>query len=569
MSTYPWVKSYPPGTQWDTPLTLERIERLLERARSQWPEKSALSFMGRTIPFAELGQLVDRMTVGLRALGVGPGVHVGLLLPNTPQYVISFFAILKAGGTVVNYSPLDAANTIAHKIEDSQTQVMITLDLASLCDKIPAPTGVHPLRHVVVGQVGEFSAHPDQVQAQLATAGQLSASPPRAGQVSFQHLLAHSGTVPSFPDSEAHQHIAVLQYTGGTTGFPKGAILTHANLSAATSQATHFTAMGGTLLQEGCERILVALPMFHVYAMVVTVLMGARIGAELVLVMKFDPQQILRDIVDKHITCFPGVPTMFTALVSQPNVADFDLRSLKACGSGGAPLPTELLRRFESLTGCILSEGWGMSETSALGTFTPTSGPRKTGSCGIPAPGVVIEFRDLNDPNRLSAPGEAGEIVIAGPNVMPDYWQKEAEHAEFFTDDGFLRTGDVGTMDEDGFLYIADRTKDMLLCGGFNVYPRLIEEAIYAHPLVQEVIVIGIDDPYRGQAPKAFLKLLNETAELTLHELQDFLKDRLGKHEMVHAMEVRIELPKTAVGKLSKRMLMDELAAATSQRRTP
>ena len=569
MSTFPWVKSYPPGTRWDTPLTIERVERLLDRARTNWPEKSALSFMGRTIHFAELGELVDRMTVGLRALGVGPGVHVGLLLPNTPQYVISFFAILKAGGTVVNYSPLDAANTIAHKIEDSQTQVMITLDLASLYDKVPNLTGVHPLRHLVVGQVGEFSAHPDQVQAQLATAGQLSASPPRAGQVSFQHLLAHSGTVPSFPDSEAHQHIAVLQYTGGTTGFPKGAILTHANLSAATSQATHFTAMGGTLLQEGCERILVALPMFHVYAMVVTVLMGARIGAELVLVMKFDPQQILRDIAEKHITCFPGVPTMFTALVSQPNVADFDLRSLKTCGSGGAPLPIELLRRFESLTGCTLSEGWGMSETSALGTFTPTSGPRKPGSCGIPAPGVVIEFRDLDDPNRPSPPGQAGEIVITGPNVMPDYWQKEAEHAEFFTEDGFLRTGDVGTMDEDGFLYIVDRTKDMLLCGGFNVYPRLIEEAIYAHPLVQEVIVIGIDDPYRGQSPKAFIKLLNAVAELSLHELQDFLKDRLGKHEMVHAMELRIDLPKTAVGKLSKRMLLDELAAANAQRPTP
>lgn len=561
MTTHPWIKSYPEGTRWDTPLALGRVERLLERACDQWPEKTAMSFMGRLISYRELGALVDRMAVGLQSLGVGPGVHVGLFLPNTPQYVISFYAILKAGGTVVNYSPLDAANAIAHKIEDSQTQVLITLDLSSLYDKVKSQLGYHGLRHLVVGQVGDFSADPAAVNDQLLGAGQLSIVHEAEGLVRFHELLEHTGELRPHSDSDAATQIAVLQYTGGTTGFPKGAILTHANLTAATAQATHFTAMGGTLLQEGGERVYVALPMFHVYAMVVTVLMGTNIGAELVLIMKFDPQQALRDIAEKHISCFPGVPTMFTSLASQPNVADFDLRSLKTCGSGGAPLPVELLHRFEALSGCILSEGWGMSETSALGTFTPTTGVRKPGSCGIPAPGVVIEFRDLDDANRPAPAGQPGEIVISGPNVMPDYWKKEAEHSAYFTSDGFLRTGDVGTMDEDGFIYIVDRTKDMLLCGGFNVYPRIIEEAIYAHPLVQEVIVIGIDDPYRGQSPKAFIKIKESASSLSLSELQAFLKDRLGKHEMVHAMELRNELPKTAVGKLSKKMLMDELAS--------
>jgi long-chain acyl-CoA synthetase len=252
---------------------------------------------------------------------------------------------------------------------------------------------------------------------------------------------------------------------------------------------------------------------------------------------------------------------MFTALINYPGADKLDLRSLKYCGSGGAPLPLEVAQRFAQLTGCNLSEGWGMTETSPTGTFTPVNGKRKAGSCGMPMPRVTLKMLDLDNPKRYVPLGERGELCIQGPNVMKGYWNNPQATAEVTTFDGFMRTGDVAWMDEDGFVYIVDRTKDMLLCSGFNVYPRNLEEAIYEHPAVAEVCVIGIKDEYRGQSPKAFVKLKEGAEPFTLAQLQDFLKDKLGKHEMVHALDIRAELPKTPVGKLSKKELYEEEAA--------
>jgi long-chain acyl-CoA synthetase len=257
---------------------------------------------------------------------------------------------------------------------------------------------------------------------------------------------------------------------------------------------------------------------------------------------------------------------MFTALINHPDIASYDLRSLKQCGSGGAPLPLEVARRFAELTGCRLSEGWGMTETSPTGTFTPVEGRRRDGSCGIPLPRIEIRMLDLEDAGRYVPQGERGEMCVRGPNVMKGYWNNPQATAAVTTFDGFMRTGDVAYMDEDGFVFIVDRTKDMILCSGYNVYPRNVEEAIHEHPSVAEVTVIGIHDDYRGQSPKAFIKLKSGAAALTLAALQGFLKDRLGKHEMVQAIDIRDELPKTAVGKLSKKELYEEeerkLAAA-------
>ena len=274
--------------------------------------------------------------------------------------------------------------------------------------------------------------------------------------------------------------------------------------------------------------------------------------------MRFDPKAALADISSQKVTVFAGVPTMFAALINDPDTPRHDLRSLKLCNSGGAPLPVELGRRFTELTGTRLVEGWGMTETSPTGTFTPMAGRARPGSCGIPHPGVTIRLLDLDDPMRYVPLGEKGEICIQGPNVMKGYWNKPEASAESMTFDGLFRTGDVATMDEDGFVYIVDRTKDMLLCSGFNVYPRVLEEAIYQHPAVREVAVIGIPDAYRGQSPKAFVALKDGAAPLTLAQLQAFLQDKLGKHEMVQALEIRADLPKTAVGKLSKKDLVDE-----------
>ncbi|GIZ51420.1 dicarboxylate--CoA ligase PimA [Noviherbaspirillum aridicola] len=554
----PWVRNYPPGVRWDAPLETMPVPRLLDEAVARWPQQPALDFMGRRISYAELQQLVHRAAHGFQQLGVKPGVHVGLFLPNTPHYVIAFFGVLKAGGTVVNYSPLDAEKVLEHKVEDSSTDIMVTLDLAALYPQMARLLGRSRLQKLVVGGMAEMSAAPDAVEGQMRQAGMLAEIARDERHLRFADLLANDGSFQAWPVSDLHQ-TAVLQYTGGTTGLPKGAMLTHANLSAACSQIVSTTLGGDSpVLEAGKERVLAVLPLFHIYALTVNMLFGLRIGAEMVLHPKFDVDAAVRDLSQKKITVFPGVPTMYTAIIHYPDIGKHDLSSLKFCNSGGAPLPVEVNQAFQRLTGCCLVEGWGMTETSPTGTFTPVNGMRKVGSCGMPTVGVHLKFVDVDDPAREVARGERGEMCIKGPNVMKGYLNKPDATAASMTADGYFRTGDVAWMDEDGFVFIVDRTKDMILCGGYNVYPRIIEEAIYEHPSVAEVSVIGVPDEYRGQSPKAFIALKQGAPVLTLEELQAFLRPRLGKHEMVQQMELRATLPKTPVGKLSKRELVEE-----------
>ncbi|HEY9239340.1 MAG TPA: AMP-binding protein, partial [Burkholderiaceae bacterium] len=396
--------------------------------------------------------------------------------------------------------------------------------------------------------------------AHLQAAGQLVPVADDERIVRFEQLLANDGVCETHALGDLRQAVVALQYTGGTTGLPKGAMLTHANLTAACAQYFATSQGNPRVLTEGVERVLVVLPLFHIYALTVNLLYGVRLGALLVLHARFEVDAVIRDLIDKKISLFAGVPTMYMAMAAHPRVIAGELRSLQFCGSGGAPLPVEVANRFVELTGCKLNEGWGMTETSPTGTFTPVHGMRKAGSCGMPLPRVELKFASLTDPGRDAPRGEPGELCIRGPNVMKGYWKNEAATASSMTSDGFFRSGDVAYMDDDGFVFIVDRTKDMLLCGGFNVYPRVIEEAIYEHPAVEEVCVIGIPDAYRGQSPKAFIKLKSGAAPISLDELKAFLKDRIGKHEMVAAMELRAELPKSPVGKLLKKDLVEEEA---------
>jgi long-chain acyl-CoA synthetase len=559
-TSMPWLKSYPDGVRWDISFTPTSVQHLLDDTAAAWPANPALNFMGRTLNYAELLDQTNRAAKGLQDLGVGPGVHVGLYLPNTPHYVIAFFAVLKAGGTVVNYSPLDAAGVLEHKIEDSRTDILITLDLTSLYPQIAAMLGKTRLEKIVVGGLGEFSASPDAVSAQMKATKSAVEVPDDEHHIRFAALLDNDGRHTEHRIADPMQALAVLQYTGGTTGLPKGAMLTHGNLTAACAQYFETAKTTPPMFIEGEERVLALLPPFHIYALTVNILMSVRGAAEMILHVRFDPEAALKEIATKKVTTFCGVPTMFTALLSHPDIAKYDLHSLKFCGSGGAPLPIELAQRFTEVAGCPLLEGWGMTETSPTGTFTPPTGARRPGSCGLPMPGIVIRMLDLGDPTRYVDQGERGELCISGPNVMKGYWKNPEATQAVTTFDGMLRTGDVAIMDADGYVYIVDRTKDMLLCSGFNVYPRTLEEAIYQHPGVAEVIVIGIADDYRGQSPKAFVVMKPGMDALTLDDLQAFLKDRLGKHEMVEALDVRSELPKTAVGKLSKKELYEEEA---------
>jgi long-chain acyl-CoA synthetase len=557
VSLQPWIASYPPGVHWDAHLELSAVQDMLAHSAQQWPDRPALDFMGRKITYAELDALANRAAKGFQALGVKPGVHVGLFLPNSPHYAIAFFGALKAGGAVVNYSPLDAEKVLEHKVEDSETDILVTLDLAALYPQMSGLLGKTRVKHLVIGDLAEFSGHPQGVRAHLTAGKQLAEVAPDPRHVSFAQLLDNDGKPHVYPVGDPEETIAVLQYTGGTTGLPKGAMLTHANLTAAVEQALQTTK---PILVPGAERVLGVLPPFHIYALAVVMLLGVRLGAEVVLHVRFDPEAAMKEIEAKKISLFPGVPTMFVALLHHPAGKDANLRSLKSCNSGGAPLPLEVQNAFEKFSGCRLAEGWGMTETGAIGTFTPVPGKIKVGSCGVPQPGIDIKFLSIEDKKSYVARGERGEICIRGPNVMKGYWKNPQATADVMTADGYMRTGDVGYMDDEGYIFIVDRTKDMILSGGFNVYPRNIEEAIYQHPAVEAVSVIGVDDEYRGQAAKAFVKLKPGASPMTLEEMKTFLKDKLGKHEMIAAMEIRPELPRTLVGKLSKKELYDEEA---------
>jgi long-chain acyl-CoA synthetase len=553
-----WRSIYPPEVCWSQPLDAKPVYAFLDEAVQRWPERPSMDFMGRRYSYAELGDLVDRAAQGLRELGVKDGARVGLCLPNCPYHVVMYFAVLKAGGIVVNFNPLYTAREIASQSRDSQTGIMVTLDLDAIYSKVREVLDEGVLHHVVVCSMRDCLPRVKGALFGVLKRSQLASIAGDGRHVTFASLISH-GRIQTPAPVVPQRDLAVLQYTGGTTGSPKGAMLTHENVAANTQQVSSWMPD----LEFGQERILAVLPFFHVFAMTVVMNMGIAIGAQLILLPRFDLADTLKTIHRKRPTLFPGVPTIYTAINGAANLNRYDLSSIKYCISGGAPLPVEVKKEFESLTGCVLVEGYGLTEASPVVTCNPLSGSeRKEGSIGLPLPGTHIEMRSLEDPRQPVAIGERGEVCVRGPQVMAGYWQREEETANVFVD-GWLRTGDVGYLDEQGYSYLVDRIKDVILCGGYNVYPRVIEEAIYLHPAVAEVAVIAIDDHYRGQSPKAFVRL-RDGASLDEQELSAFLSDKLSKIELPRAFEFRSELPKTQVGKLSKKALQEEEVARQS-----
>ncbi|WP_448203004.1 long-chain-fatty-acid--CoA ligase [Azospirillum sp. sgz302134] len=551
VSGQPWLNHYPAGIAWDQPIPVAPLWELFDEAARRFAERPCLDFLGRRYSYAEVAGLVDRAAKGFAALGVKPGVRVGLCLPNTPTYVIAYFGVLKAGGTVVNYNPLYVERELEHQIEDSGTEIMVTLDLKQIYPRIESMLRRTRLKTVVVCRMASILPRLKSVLFRVLKRSELAAIPNDARHVDFDALLANDGRFEPVA-VDPRRDVAVLQYTGGTTGVPKGAMLTHANLMANARQVKAW--FPGMAL--GQERMMAVLPFFHVFAMTVVMNMGLAAGAELILLPRFDAVQVLKTIARRRPTLLPGVPTMYKALLSHPDAARYPMTSIRTCISGGAPLPMELKRQFEEATGCVLVEGYGLSEASPVCACNPLTGANKEGSIGLPLPGVTFQIRALDDPTRVLPPGEKGEVVLAGPNVMAGYWNKPEETARCIAG-GFLFTGDVGVMDEDGYVFLLDRLKDLIICGGYNVYPRVIEEAIYQHPDVVAACVIGIPDDYRGQSPKAFVQL-KPGARMTAEALKDFLRDKISRIEMPKLVEFRAELPKTAVGKLSKKELIAE-----------
>jgi long-chain acyl-CoA synthetase len=543
----PWEKSYPPGVRWDAPIETVPLTELFDRFTARWADKPALEYRDRKTTYAELHEAVDAFASGLMELGAGPGKSVALYLPNTPYHPISFFAALRCGARVVHLSPLDAERELAYKLTDSGARILVSTNvgfMALMARKLKADGLVE---HLVVGDDTAFGPSP------IPT----TPIPDDGSVVRFEALRADGAQkLPRQWPQVNVEDIALLQYTGGTTGKPKGAMLTHANLSAACAM---FKVWGDPqrISDPGTDRLICVLPLFHIYALTTVLLRGLQEGNELLLRVKFDVDTALNDIEVKKATVFAGVPTMWIALANVPDIAKRDLSSLRYVASGGAPLPVEVADRFLKLTGHKLGGGWGMTETSPAGTALPRQWTGKAGSVGLPMPGIIIEIVALDDPRRVLGPNEKGEMRIKGLNITKGYWNAPEETAAAFVDGWFL-TGDIGTMDEDGYVYLVDRKKDMILSGGFNVYPRTIEEAIYEHPAVAAVSVIGVPDSYRGEAAKAFVQLKPGSQAFTLDELCLFLADKLGRYEMPAHLEFRDALPKTPVGKLSKKELIEE-----------
>ena len=554
--SFPWLTRYPPGVNWHQAFKPVPVQEILDATAKAHPRRTCTNFLGKTLTYGAIAALVDQTAAGLQKLGVGKGSKVGLFLPNSPTFIIYYYAILKAGGTVVNFNPLYTLEELAFQIQDSNTDLMVTLDLKILFDKIEALLVKGTLSRAIVASFPALLPGPKSVLFKLFKGrdlARLKGSPAASRILLDADVVAKGGTLQKVAIDPVND-IAVLQYTGGTTGTPKGAMLTHANVAINVMQVIPWAPE----LLEAQERVLGVLPFFHVFAMTVVMNFGIARGCEIIIMPRFVLDDALKLIDKAKPTVMPGVPTLFNAIMNHPKLKSFDLSSLKFCLSGGAPLPIEVKQKFEQLTGCKLVEGYGLSEASPIVTANPLEGPVKEGSIGQPIPGTIVSLRALDDPAREVPLGEKGELCVKGPQVMKGYWNRPQETADQFVGD-YLRTGDVGIMDEEGFLFIVDRIKDLIICSGYNVYPRRIEEAIYEHPAVEEVTVIGIKDQYRGEAPKAFIKL-KAGAQMTQEEMLKHLESKISRIELPAEIEFRDALPKTMIGKLSKKELKAEEA---------
>lgn len=550
-NTKPWIASYPPETAPSLEYPRVPLTHFLEQAAAEFPDHPALYFMGRRITYRELLAMSYQFANALIKRGVKKGDRVAVMLPNSPQAVIGYYGSLMAGATVVMTNPLYTERELIHQLNDSGAETIITLDL--LYSRVAAVKASTPLKRLMITSVGDFLPFFKKMLYPLVQKKQ--GHHPQityGGDVEpFLSVLKESAINPVTPEVDPEKDIALLQYTGGTTGLAKGVMLTHRNLvaNALQCQAVMYKFVRGR------ERILAALPLFHVYGMTTVMNKGISIAAEIILVPKFNVKQILKLIDKTKPTLFPGAPTMYIGLINHPDLPKYDLSSIAACVSGSAPLPVEVQRRFEELTGGRLVEGYGLTEASPVTHSNPIWGKRISGSIGLPWPDTDCRIVDPSTGEELPQ-GEIGELAVKGPQVMLGYWNRPEETAAVLRD-GWLLTGDMGYMDADGYFYVVDRKKDMIIAGGYNIYPREVEEVLFEHSAVQEAAVIGVPDPYRGETVKAFI-VLKEGAQVSEEELERHCRQRLAAYKIPRIYEFRKELPKTMVGKVLRRQLLEE-----------
>lgn len=542
----------PPSRATGAPLTLRPrlVTDMLDETVSRFGQRPAIDFLGAVTTFRELSVLADRAAAGLQAIGVQPGDRVALCLPNLPAYPILYLGALRAGAVVVNLNPLYVERELEALLRDSGARVVATCDIPDIHARVVQVAQRLELEKIVTCPVADALPALKRIAYRLFRRASIARPLTGPRHMRLADLLA--GGARAWPATITPDDPAVLQYTGGTTGVPKAAVLSHANLVAnADALVQH---IGND--RPGQDRIVGVLPLFHVFALTTVLNAALRTGAEMVLLPRFELKALLATLRRKPPTYLPAVPTIYGAIAAAARTQRIDLSGLRACISGGAPLPAETREAFARTAGGHVIEGYGLSEASPVIACNPIDGSGRPGAAGVAYPGTTIEIRDPENPTRIMPLGQLGEVCASGPQVMRGYWNRPDETRDVFVD-GMLRTGDIGYLDDTGQLFIVDRIKDVILCGGYNVYPRMIEEAALEHDAVAEAIAIGVPDDYRGEAPKLFVTL-RAGASATPDELCEFLRKLLSKIELPREIEIRTELPKTLIGKLSKKELVAE-----------
>lgn len=558
----PWLKHYDPGV----PATIEipdyPVHQFMEESARKYPESTALIFKGRRISYKQLNELTDAIAAGLAANGFKKGDRAVIYMPNTPQFVITYFGILKAGGIVIATNPLYTERELEHQLEDCGAETVFVMSLYYNQLKNVVRKGQTHVKRVVVTSIKEYlPTHLGILFGLLKEKKEGHHVVPEAGDMWFQDFLALGRRSPKPKVTVTGDDIALLQYTGGTTGVAKGAVGLHRNLVANTLALQPWIDW-----EPGKEGFLAAIPYFHVYGMVTALIFAVSIaGQQIIIPNPRDQKDLLSSINKYKPAIFPGVPALYNAINNNPDVAagKYDIRSIRACISGSAPLLLETKKRFEELTGGTLVEGFGMTETFVATHANPIKGVNKEGSIGIPIPNVESKIVNVDDGVTEMPVGEEGELIMKSPTVMQGYWNKEEETKNALRD-GWLYSGDIGKMDEDGYFYITDRKKDMIIAGGYNIYPREVEEVLMTHPAVVEVSVAGVRDPNRGETVKAWI-VKKEGDPTTEDEIIEWSKTQLAKYKYPRLIEFRSELPKTTVGKVLKRQLRDEHEKAQKQ----
>ncbi len=559
MTEKPWLAHYPPEVPHTLTYTSMPVQQYLTHAYEKYPQKVAIHFMGKELTYEELYKSAMKFANYLQKLGIQKGDRVSIMLPNCPQAVISFYGILYAGGIVVMTNPLYTEREIVYQMKDSGAKAIVGLDI--LFPRISKALKETQLENVIVTGIKDYLPFPKNVVypfIQKKQYGMTVKVEHRGINHLFTEIMKTAQPTVAETSFDFEEDLALLQYTGGTTGSPKGVMLTHKNLISNATMCDSWLYK----CKKGEETIMGIIPLFHVYGLTTVLILSVMLGNKMVLLPKFDPETALKTINKQKPTLFPGAPTLYIGLMSHPDIAKYDLSSIEACMSGSAPLPAEVQEKFEAITGGKLVEGYGLTETSPVTHSNLVWGERIKGSVGMPYPDTDSKIFQTGTTIPI-ATGEIGEIAIKGPQVMKGYWNKPEETAATIVD-GWLLTGDLGYMDEEGHFFIVDRKKDMIIAGGFNIYPREIEEVLYEHDAVQECVVAGIPDPYRGETVKAYI-VVKEGHTVTEEELDAYCREQLASFKVPRVYEFRKELPKTAIGKILRRSLVDEEIAKQNE----